>query len=306
MSATTCKLTGCLCKFEGMITQPNFYPFEIYTEEMSSWGLSAKVFNFFEIIQILDGEGERYFNNITLPYKSGQSFIYTPQDCRSFIIEKPTRFLFIRFSDVLFANAGTEEQRQHLSTWMKNLEYLFLNHNRAVNELVRTSADCDMVKSLMTTIENEALHPQLHSRSNIQHLIQVLLNIFARNIIPDTNILQPLLKEEPLINKLTGYIRKHIYDINKLRTENLASIIGFSKNYVGEYFKQQTGTSIRQYILDYRLELVKIRLQYSDLTISEIAHELDFSDESHLSNLFKKYFSLSPSLYRKSMSAASA
>ena len=48
--------------------------------------------------------------------------------------------------------------------------------------------------------------------------------------------------------------------------------------------------SIRQYILEYRLNLVKIRLQYSDLTISEIAYELDFSDESHLNNLLKKYF----------------
>jgi AraC-like DNA-binding protein len=284
-----------------MITQPRFYPFEIYTEELTSWGLSAKVFNFFEIVQILEGKGERYFNHIKLPYRPGQSFIYTPQDCRSFIIEEPTRFLFIRFSDVLFANCETEDQRQRLSEWMKNLEYLFLNHNKAVNELVKTSADCDLVKGVMTTIASEALNPQLHSRNNIQHLLQVLLNIFARNVLPDSNPLQLKLQDEPLINRLTGYVRKHIYDADKLRLENLAALAGFSKNYVGEYFKQQTGSSIRQYIVGYRLDLVKIRLQHSDLTISEIAHELDFTDESHLSNLFKKYFSVSPTLFRKNL-----
>jgi AraC-like DNA-binding protein len=284
-----------------MIAQPRFYPFEIYTEEMSSWDISTKVFNFFEIIQILDGRGERHFNQIKLPYRPGQSFIYTPQDYRSFVIEEPTRFLFIRFSDVLFANCETEDQRHRLSEWMKNLEYLFLNHNRAVNELVRTSADCDLVKSVMQTIESEALNPQLHSRSNIQHLLQVLLNIFARNILSETNPLQPLSGKGTLINRLTGYIRKNIYETDKLRIENLAQVFTLSKNYVGEYFKQQTGTTLRQYILEYRLNLVKIRLQYSDLTISEIAHELDFSDESHLSNLFKKYFSDSPTTFRKKM-----
>jgi hypothetical protein len=216
-----------------MIAQPRFYPFEIYTEEMSSWDLSAKVFNFFEIIQVLNGKGERYFNHIKLPYQSGQSFIYTPQDCRSFIIEEPTRFLFIRFSDVLFANCETEDQRQRLNDWMKNLEYLFLNHNKAVNELVKTKDDCDLVKGLMTTIAAEASNPQLHSRKNIQHLLQVLLNIFARNVITDTNPLQSNSQDEPLINRLTGYIRKHIYEADKLRIEDLSEVIGLSKNYVG-------------------------------------------------------------------------
>jgi len=284
-----------------MIAQPHFYPFEIYTEEMTSWNLSAKVFNFFEIIQVLEGKGERYFNHLTLPYQTGQSFIYTPQDCRSFTIKEPTRFLFIRFSDVLFANCESKEQRQLLSEWMKNLEFLFLNHNRAVNELVRSSADCKLVQGVMANIAAEALNPQLHSRGNIQHLLQVLLNVFARNVLPDTNPFYSAQQEEPLVNRLTGYIRKNIYEADKLRIEDLASLVSLSKNYVGEYFKNQTGLSIRQYILEYRLNLVKIRLQYSDLSVSEIAHELDFSDESHLSNLFKKYFSDSPIVFRKKM-----
>lgn len=284
-----------------MIAQPHFYPFEIYTEEMSTWGASAKIFNFFEIIQILEGKGSRYFNHIKLPYQSGQSFIYTPQDCRSFIIEEPTRFLFIRFTDILFANCDTTDQRQHLSKWMKNLECLFLNHNRAANELVKSGSDCDLIKNVMAAIVTEALSPQLHSRSNIQHLLQVLLHIFVRNVLPETNSSQPTLLNEPIINRLTGYIRRHIYETDKLNIDDLATFAGFSKNYVGEYFKKQTGQSIRQYILEYRLNLAKIRLQYSDLTVSEIAHELDFSDVSHFSNQFKKYFSDSPGTFRKKL-----
>lgn len=282
-----------------MIAQPHFYPFEVYSEQMSSWDLSPKVFNFFEIIQILDGKGDRYFNHMRLPYHPGQLLIYTPQDCRSFIIEEPTRFLFIRFSDVLFANCETNEERQRLHEWMKSLEYLFLNHNNADNDLVKNQSDCDLVKSIMATIATEALNPQLYSRSNIQHSLQVLLNIFARNILPDVIPAQTPVGEAPLIKRLVGYIRKHIHETDKLRIENLASVAGLSQNYVGEYFKNQTGQSIREYVLQYRLHLVQIRLQYSDLTVFEIAHEFGFVDESHLSKLFKKYFSDSPIAFRK-------
>ncbi len=285
-----------------MIAQPHFYPFEVHTELMNSWDLSPKVFNFFEIIQILDGKGDRYFNHMRLPYHAGQLLIYTPQDCRSFIIEEPTRFLFIRFSDVLFANCETNEERQRLLEWMKNLEYLFLNHNNADNDLVKNQLDCDLVKSLMSTIAIEAQNPQLYSRSNIQHSLQMLLNIFARNVLPEVTPPQTSAVQEPLINKLVGYIRKHIHETDKLRVENLALVASLSQNYVGEWFKIQTGQSLQQYILQYRLHLVKIRLQYSDLTIFEIAHEFGFVDESHLSKLFKKYFKDSPTVFRKKSS----
>jgi AraC-like DNA-binding protein len=282
-----------------MRTEPHFYPFEVHTTQMNSWGLSPKVFNFFEIIQVIDGEGDRYFNHIRLPYHAGQLFIYTPQDCRSFIIEKPTRFLIIRFADVLFANCESKEERRRLSEWLKKLEYLFLNHNHAATQLIKNSYDCLLVKSIMTAISSEASNRKLYSKNNIQHLLQVLLTIFARNTFEGDKEPQPFLNGSPSIHNLTGYIRTHIYEPDKLRIQHLASVAGASPTYIGEYFKKHTGLSIRNYILQYRLSLVKIRLQYSDLTISEIAHELNFTDESHLSNLFKKYFSDTPTSYRR-------
>lgn len=294
-----CIRKGFLCKFAGMVVQPDFHSFKIHTEEMTSWQHSAKVYNFFEIIHVIEGKGDRYFNHIQLPYEPGQLLIYTPQDCRSFIIEEPTRFLFIRFSDVLFANCQSEEQRKHLHEWMKNLEYLFYNHNHHVTNVVQNSADCALVKNLMDSIVMESSAPQLHYRNNIQYLLQVLLNIFSRNVQPEFNSTGSVVQEEPLVNKLTGYIRRNIYEPELLTIDNLAAQAGFSKSYIGEYFKKMTGVSIRQYILEYRLNLVKVRLQYSDLTISEIAYELEFTDESHLSNLFKKYYSDSPTAFRR-------
>jgi hypothetical protein len=166
-----------------MIAQPDFHAFDIRTQEMSTWDLPAKVYNFFEIIHIIEGQGERYFNHMRRPYGPGQLLIYTPQDCRSFIINEPTRFLFIRFSDILFENCRSEQDRHKRKKWLKDLEYLFLNHNREGNNLISAPQDCRLIKKIMDALALEATKPQQHYRENIQHLLEVLLNIFTRNML---------------------------------------------------------------------------------------------------------------------------
>jgi AraC-like DNA-binding protein len=47
------------------------------------------------------------------------------------------------------------------------------------------------------------------------------------------------------------------------------------------------------------LKLVENYLRHSSIRLSEIAYELQFSDESHLSKLFKKHRGQTPGEYRK-------
>jgi AraC-like DNA-binding protein len=51
--------------------------------------------------------------------------------------------------------------------------------------------------------------------------------------------------------------------------------------------------------VQYKLKLVESRLLHSDMRISEIAEELNFTDESHLNRMFKKYRHTTPNEYRK-------
>lgn len=86
-----------------------------------------------------------------------------------------------------------------------------------------------------------------------------------------------------------------------LKVEQIAAHFNISATYIGEYFKKHTGENIQQYITNYKLKLVETRLQYSDLRMNEIAYELNFTDESHLNRIFKKYKGISPSEFRKQL-----
>ena len=65
------------------------------------------------------------------------------------------------------------------------------------------------------------------------------------------------------------------------------------------YFKKQTGETLQQYITNYKMRLVELRLLHSDMRINEIVYELNFTDESHLNRAFKKFKGTSPSEFRK-------
>jgi AraC-like DNA-binding protein len=146
------------------------------------------------------------------------------------------------------------------------------------------------------TEEYENKHP--YYQSNLQHYVTLLLNIVARNVAEDVNVVKEA-EAGPLIGQIIMYIRNYIYTPELLKLELLATKFNLSLNYIGEYFKKQTGESIQQYIIRYKLNLVQLRVSFSDLTIGEIADELGFTDESHMSRLFKKYYGVTPAMYRK-------
>lgn len=131
-----------------------------------------------------------------------------------------------------------------------------------------------------------------------------MLSILARNISLHTfesgNGQQQKPTRPQALEDILVYIRQQIYFPEKLRIEHLCEQFNYSPNYLSIFFKRQTGESLQHYILRYKLKLIETRLLYSDRSISQISFEFGFTDESHLSKLFKKYYQITPGDFRKS------
>ena len=62
---------------------------------------------------------------------------------------------------------------------------------------------------------------------------------------------------------------------------------------------------LKKYILNYKLKLAETRLKYTDLTITEIAQELGFTDSSHLDKTFLSYKGITAKAYQNSLQTTS-
>lgn len=82
------------------------------------------------------------------------------------------------------------------------------------------------------------------------------------------------------------------------RVAALADRAGVTPQHLGRLFRELTGRSPKEYVLEARVEAAKAYLRGSSLPIKRIAAELGFHDEFHFSRLFSRRTGTSPSAYR--------
>lgn len=276
-----------------------YQQFELSVSELEHWKERPLIYQFFEIVQIMEGEGTRIVNSHQFPYKKGNLFLFTPLDCRGFESHTPTRFCSIRFAAVFLEQYKSKEERENVIARLKQLENIFIQHNNSEQVLIKRDVDCQLISSLIAHMIAEYTDKESYYDENLQHLVTLVLNIIARNVSPKEIKVAHTKLNEPLINKLLVYLHQHIYAPEKLRINHLAKEFNLSPNYVSEYFKKLTNDSLHCYITQYKMNIISQRLVYSEYSLAQIAQEFGFTDESHLSRQFKKHLAITPAEFRK-------
>ena len=79
----------------------------------------------------------------------------------------------------------------------------------------------------------------------------------------------------------------------------LAEVAGLSESWFAHCFKQHCDETPLRWQSRMRLEAAKTMMTDADLSLAEIAHATGFSDQAHLSRLFRAAFGLPPSIWRR-------
>ena len=87
---------------------------------------------------------------------------------------------------------------------------------------------------------------------------------------------------------------------SKIYVEDIAKFCLCSVSNINHTFKKISGKSINRYVNELRIKKAKSLLKNTDLSISEIAAKVGFSETNYFTNIFTKYENISPSQFRKS------
>jgi AraC-like DNA-binding protein len=110
-------------------------------------------------------------------------------------------------------------------------------------------------------------------------------------------------KKSLLIERIKTLIVELVHHQNsELKTnlsEYLSSRLHHDYSYMTNLFSEVEGTTIEKYFIAQKIERVKELLVYDEMTLSEIAFQLNYSSVAHLSNQFKKVTGLTPSHFKQ-------
>lgn len=110
-------------------------------------------------------------------------------------------------------------------------------------------------------------------------------------------------KKSRLIEKIKTVIIDLVhYSEEPLKTtfsEHISNLLHHDYSYLSNLFTAVEGTTIEQYFISQKIERVKELLVYDELTLSEIAYKLHYTDVTYLSKQFKKLTGLTPSHFKK-------
>ena len=104
--------------------------------------------------------------------------------------------------------------------------------------------------------------------------------------------------KEQFYRDICDYVSWHITD--NIKVSQVANYFGYNEKYLTTFFKKYSGITLKQHILQTKMELAKSTLSETTGPVSQIAFSLGFSDAHNFSNAFHKITGLSPSEYRGS------
>ncbi len=110
-------------------------------------------------------------------------------------------------------------------------------------------------------------------------------------------------KKSILIEKIKNIVVEMIHYNEEPPVFNFSSFLSeklnYDYNYLSNLFSEVKGTTIEHFIISHKIERAKELLMYNELTLTEIAEKLHYSNVAHLSNQFKKVTGLTPTFFKK-------
>ncbi|MDG3085150.1 PocR ligand-binding domain-containing protein [Vibrio hannami] len=169
--------------------------------------------------------------------------------------------------------------------WMKDAELIEDYNNIAVADYSKVFSAADLLKTLVDdSIKKHMDFVVINDKYDVRTLFKVNDNS------------QP---HDSKIKKALRYIEAHFFE--DVGLEEVADHVYLSPHYFSKLFKKEMKIGFNAYVNQQRMIGAKKMLQYSDWSISRIAHNLGFSGASYFCKVFKNAYKITPQEFRESL-----
>lgn len=243
--------------------------------------------DFYELYFFISGRVNYIIDNVRYELKSGDVLLISPDNLhRLEMASKSEAYERI----VLWINP---KYVKALSTADTDLSFAFKQCNENKNFLLRDYKLSEKLRSLLIDLTdcNHAFGDDVKSEILIK---TILLDLCLKTKEGESAPEKSAKKTSMPVSKVIDYIDGNLH--LSLSLDKLEEVAYVSKYYLARIFKEETNSTIHQYILKRRLLLSKRYLEQG-LPVNEIYLKCGFQDYSNFFRAFKKEYSMTPKQY---------
>lgn len=248
----------------------------------------------FVIGYILDGHSVMEINNVSYDLDPGCIFILTPtHTCR---LQKHNPDFKVR---LLLLNSNEYNLSVHLSYIVKSEHWMKTYFNPVIK---LTDQEADTINRCTDRIVEQINRKECPNRMEFMKLAVTwhhmeLDNILQERVNEKNDNNKPLTRQQHLARKLYSLV------VNNYRKEHQVRFYSEQMCLTPQYLNQITthtfGKTLSAIITDQLFTTARSMILSSDMSLQEIANELNFPDQASFSKFIKKAAGVSPNALRK-------
>ena len=128
-----------------------------------------------------------------------------------------------------------------------------------------------------------------------------LINALVADIMKRGKIIKRT-KADSKLSCLAALVAKINTDFHKdWSLKSLATELGITPQYLSRIFRGAVGEGFSEYLIRLRLERAGIYLKETNIPVTDIAYAVGYKDLSHFMRSFKRFYGMSPLVYRKKL-----
>jgi AraC family transcriptional regulator, transcriptional activator of pobA len=245
--------------------------------------------DFFEILFLTQGSGTHTIDFKDHNIKPNSIFFLSPGQIHSISLSKDIYGYIFLFSSEFFL--------LHKNDKNKIFEFPFF-YNTSEENLpleLKEQKDIDFLKQLFVRGCDENTVNTIESEEVLHSILDLIL-VYCKKLYPQQMENTGMKKGRLMVKKFKQLIEEQYKE--NFSVKEYAEFLSVTPNHLNETVKNVMGRTASDLIDEKMIIEIKKLLLHTDLTASEVAYALNFSDQSYFSKFFKKHVKMTPGDFR--------
>jgi AraC-like DNA-binding protein/quercetin dioxygenase-like cupin family protein len=270
------------------VRSPVFHPVKVlYSGEQP---LQAHIHSYYELLFIEEGEGWHYLDGVKVHVVAGDLFLVAPGEIHDSSGLANTKTWTINFK------VGNLDS---LSTPVEEMLWAFLQPTKPQTKHFHIALDRH--PQWLANIKH--LYDEFQGRSlgfgEAAHALLLLLLIDTARLVTPQLQKAPS-SSAPLLQKVFHYIKFNY--TRQISLCDVAKVMGRSPAYLTNLVRQETGKTILNWIIEYRLAEAQFLLLTTNQSVRHIAESVGYFDTGHFIRQFQRIYGMTPQAWRQQQS----